>query len=41
MIELLLSACLFFAGAILERDTKGQVTQIIMYSDHNVTECKP
>lgn len=37
---LLLSACLFFAGAIIEKDSGGQVTQIIMYNDNNITKCK-
>lgn len=38
MVELVLSACLFFAGAILEHDSKGQITQIIYYADNNMSE---
>lgn len=41
MPELILQVALFLLGAITEHDSKGQVTQIIMYSDINKTvECK-
>ena len=40
MFELLLSACLFFAGAIIEHDSNGAITQNIYYADSNNTrEC--
>ena len=40
MFELLLSACIFLAGAIIEHDSKGAITQNIYYSDVNISECK-
>ena len=40
LAELLLSACLFFVGAIIEHDSKGAITQNIYYSDSNISECK-
>lgn len=41
MLELVLSACLFFAGAIIEKSSGGQVTQVIMYKDGNASaECR-
>lgn len=40
LFELLLSASLFFAGAIIEHDSKGAITQNIYYSDNNISEYK-
>jgi len=37
--SLLLSAVLFLAGAIVEHDSKGEVTHIIKYADENSTRC--
>ena len=42
MVELVLTAIIYVAGAITEYESKGKVTQSIYYSDINSTivECK-
>lgn len=40
MFEIILSIALAIGGAIMERETNGAVTQIVRYSDTNITvEC--
>lgn len=43
MLELILTAIIYVAGAITEYESKGAVTKGIMYQDKNITvvECKP
>lgn len=43
MAELIINVALFIAGAIIENESSGKVTQIIMYNDTNNTmimECE-
>jgi len=40
MLEIILSIVLAIGGAILERESNGAVTQIIMYSDNNLSVVK-
>jgi len=39
MFEIILSIALAIGGAILERESNGQVTVYVGYSDSNITEC--
>ena len=38
MVELLLTAIIYVAGAITEYESKGKVTQTIYYRDENSTQ---
>lgn len=43
MLELILTAIIYIAGAVTEYESKGSITKGIMYQDGNVTmvECRP
>lgn len=42
MLEIIFSVVVYLAGAITEYETKGKVTEIVLYQDRNQTrlECK-
>jgi hypothetical protein len=41
MLEIILTIAIAIGGAIIEHESNGAVTQIIMYSDNNLTvKCK-
>lgn len=39
LVELIVSVIFAVGGAIAERESNGRVTQIILYSDANLSEC--